>query len=135
MLSSFLGVLPIFTPPLCALTFIMCSKSIPIVVFSIDLMSTFEGEHTIFGFLNLFIFISIFFLSSILTSPSLSSHPYSHPFHSPSFSCATIHSCPSQLLFLPLLSYSLHLSSLSPLILPHLVTTPLLPPLHTPSTD
>jgi hypothetical protein len=27
MLASFLGVLPILTPPLCALAFIMCSKS------------------------------------------------------------------------------------------------------------
>jgi hypothetical protein len=29
MLANFLGVLPILTPPLCALTFIMCSKSNP----------------------------------------------------------------------------------------------------------
>jgi hypothetical protein len=34
---------------LCALTFIMCSKSNPIVVFALDLMSTYEGEHTIFS--------------------------------------------------------------------------------------
>jgi hypothetical protein len=33
MLASFLGVLPILTPPLCALAFIMCSKSNPLVVF------------------------------------------------------------------------------------------------------
>jgi hypothetical protein len=52
MLSSFLGVLPILTPPLCALAFIMCSKSNPIVVFALDLMSTYEGEHTIFGLLG-----------------------------------------------------------------------------------
>jgi hypothetical protein len=32
MLANFLGVLPILTPPLCALTFIMCSKSNPIAV-------------------------------------------------------------------------------------------------------
>jgi hypothetical protein len=32
MLDNFLGVLPILTPPLCALTFIMCSKSNPLVV-------------------------------------------------------------------------------------------------------
>jgi hypothetical protein len=32
MLASFLGVLPILTPPLCALAFIMCSKSNPLVV-------------------------------------------------------------------------------------------------------
>jgi hypothetical protein len=33
MLANFLGVLPILTPPLCALAFIMCSKSNPLVVF------------------------------------------------------------------------------------------------------
>jgi hypothetical protein len=33
MLASFLGALPILTSPLCALAFIMCSKSNPIVVF------------------------------------------------------------------------------------------------------
>jgi hypothetical protein len=49
MLANFLGVLPILTPPFCALTFIMCSKSNPLVVFSLDLMSTYEGEHTIVG--------------------------------------------------------------------------------------
>jgi hypothetical protein len=37
---------------LCALTFIMCSKSNPIVVFALDLMSTYEGEHTIFDLLG-----------------------------------------------------------------------------------
>jgi hypothetical protein len=37
---------------LCALTFIMCSKSNPLVVFALDLMSTCEGEHTIFGLLG-----------------------------------------------------------------------------------
>jgi hypothetical protein len=52
MLANFLGVLPILTSPLCALTFIMCSKSNPIVVFAVDLMSTYEGEHTIFGLLG-----------------------------------------------------------------------------------
>jgi hypothetical protein len=52
MLASFLGVLPILTPPLCALAFIMCSKSNPIAVFALDLMSTYEGEHTIFGFVS-----------------------------------------------------------------------------------
>jgi hypothetical protein len=51
MLASFLGVLPILTPSLCALAFTMCSKSNPIVVFALDLMSTYEGEHTIFGLL------------------------------------------------------------------------------------
>jgi hypothetical protein len=52
MLASFLGVLPILTPPLCAKAFIMCSKSNPLVVFALDLMSTYEGEHTIFGLLG-----------------------------------------------------------------------------------
>jgi hypothetical protein len=36
MLANFLGVLPILTPPLCALAFIMCSKSNPLVVFALD---------------------------------------------------------------------------------------------------
>jgi hypothetical protein len=49
MLANFLGVLPILTPPLCALAFIMCSKSNPLVVFALDLMSTYEGEHMIFN--------------------------------------------------------------------------------------
>jgi hypothetical protein len=58
MLSSFLGVLPILIPPLCALAFIMCSKSNPLVVFAQDLMSAYEGEHTIFGlFKNFYCFI------------------------------------------------------------------------------
>jgi hypothetical protein len=52
MLANFLGVLPILTPPLCALAFIMCSKSNPLVVFALDLMSTYEGEYTIFGLLD-----------------------------------------------------------------------------------
>jgi hypothetical protein len=52
MLANFLGVLPILTSPLCALAFIMCSKSSPIVVFALDLVSTYEGEHTIFGLLG-----------------------------------------------------------------------------------
>jgi hypothetical protein len=52
MLSSFLGVLPILTPLLCALAFIMCSKSNPLVVFALDLMSTCEGEHMSFGLLG-----------------------------------------------------------------------------------
>jgi hypothetical protein len=36
----------------CALAFIMCSKSNPLVVFALDLMSTYEGEPTIFGLLG-----------------------------------------------------------------------------------
>jgi hypothetical protein len=30
----------------------MCSKSNPIVVFALDLVSTYEGEHMIFGLLG-----------------------------------------------------------------------------------
>jgi hypothetical protein len=52
MLANFSGVLPLPTPPLCALAFLMCSKSNPLVVFALDLMSTYEGEHVIFGFLD-----------------------------------------------------------------------------------
>jgi hypothetical protein len=52
MLANFLGVLPILIPPLCALAFIMCSRSNPIVVFALDLMSTYKGEDTIFGLLG-----------------------------------------------------------------------------------
>jgi hypothetical protein len=52
MLANFLGALPILTPPLCALAFIMCSKSNPLVVFALDLMSAYEGEHAIFGLLG-----------------------------------------------------------------------------------
>jgi hypothetical protein len=52
MLANFLGVLPILTSPFCALAFIMCSKSSPLVVFALDLMSAYEGEHTIFGLLG-----------------------------------------------------------------------------------
>jgi hypothetical protein len=51
MLANFLGVLPILTLPLCALAFIMCSKSNPLV-FALDLMSAYEGEHMIFGLLG-----------------------------------------------------------------------------------
>jgi hypothetical protein len=52
MLSSFLGVLPILIPPLCALAFIMCSKSNPLVVFALNLISIYEGEQRIFGLLG-----------------------------------------------------------------------------------
>jgi hypothetical protein len=52
MLANFLGDLPILTPPLCALTFIMCSKSNPLVVLALDLMCAYEGEYTIFGLLG-----------------------------------------------------------------------------------
>jgi hypothetical protein len=50
MLSSFLGVLPVFIPTLCPLA-LSCGKSNLLVVFALDLMSAYEGEHTIFGLL------------------------------------------------------------------------------------
>jgi hypothetical protein len=34
------------------IAFIMCSKFSPLVVFSLDLMSAYEGKHTIFGLLG-----------------------------------------------------------------------------------
>jgi hypothetical protein len=37
---------------LCALAFIMCSESNPLVVFALDLMSTYERGHTIFALLG-----------------------------------------------------------------------------------
>jgi hypothetical protein len=39
MLANFLGVLPVLTPALCALAFIMCSESNPTVVFALDLIA------------------------------------------------------------------------------------------------
>jgi hypothetical protein len=37
----------------CVLLLLSCAQSpIPIVVFALDLMSTYEGEHTIFGLLG-----------------------------------------------------------------------------------
>jgi hypothetical protein len=51
MLSSFLGVLPILIPPLCALA-LSCDQSPIPLLFTIDLMSAYEGEHTIFGLLG-----------------------------------------------------------------------------------
>jgi hypothetical protein len=52
MLTNFLGVLPILTPPLRVLAFIMCSKSNPLVVFALDvdirsknLMQDSEGNE------------------------------------------------------------------------------------------
>jgi hypothetical protein len=52
MLANFLGVLPIHTPPLCALAFILWSKFSPLVVFALDLISAYEGKHMIFGLLG-----------------------------------------------------------------------------------
>jgi hypothetical protein len=60
------------------------------------------------GFFNwVSFFILIFIIPVLLTSPSLFSSPYSYPLYFPSFSCATIHCSPSQILFLPLLIHSL----------------------------
>jgi hypothetical protein len=44
----------------------MCSKSNPLVVFALDLMSTYEGEHTIFGLLGQANFLGVL---PILTPP------------------------------------------------------------------
>jgi hypothetical protein len=52
MLANYLGVLPILISPLCALAFILWSKFNHLVVFALDLMSAYEGEHTIFGLLG-----------------------------------------------------------------------------------
>jgi hypothetical protein len=51
MLSSFLGVLPILIHP-CVLSLSHVIKSNPLVVFTLDLMSAYEGEHMIFGLLG-----------------------------------------------------------------------------------
>jgi hypothetical protein len=53
MLAFFLGYLPILIPPLCALTLSCDQKFNPLVVFALDLMSAYEGEHMIFGHLGL----------------------------------------------------------------------------------
>jgi hypothetical protein len=79
------------------------------------------------------IFIPIFFF--LLSLPSPSSHPYSHPFHSSSFSCAKTHCSPSQLLFLPLRIHSQPLPSTSPSILPQPVTRLPLPPTYSSPAD
>jgi hypothetical protein len=50
MLSSFVGVLPILIPPLFALA-LLCDQS-PVPLFTLDLMSAYEGEHTIYGLLG-----------------------------------------------------------------------------------
>jgi hypothetical protein len=78
---------------------------------------------------SLFLFL-LFFLSVLTNLPSLSSHPYSHPLQTPSFSCAKMHCSLSQLLFLPLLIHSLTLPSPSPPILPQTVTRLPIPPTH-----
>jgi hypothetical protein len=64
------------------------------------LISLFDCLFCYCGF-SIFIHIPIiFFLSILSTLPSSSSHPYSHPTHSSSFSCAKIYcSCPNNLFF------------------------------------
>jgi hypothetical protein len=87
---------------------------------------------------SIFIFIPIIFflsLSILLTLPSSSSHPYSHPFHSPSFSCAKLHCSPPQHHVLPLLTHSLPPALTFPPIRPQPVTRLLLPPTHSSLTD
>jgi hypothetical protein len=61
MLANFLGVLPILTSPLCALAFIMCSKSNPLG--QCLLLMTVEAS-------------TLYPAMSHLTSPPLSSEPY-----------------------------------------------------------
>jgi hypothetical protein len=56
---------------LCALAFIMCSKSKPLVVFALDLMSTYEGEHTIFGLLG---------QANLTQNDALQFHPFTSEF-------------------------------------------------------
>jgi hypothetical protein len=53
MLSCFFGFLAYPNISLVCSRFIMWSKSNPLVVFALDLKSTYEGEHTIFGLLGL----------------------------------------------------------------------------------
>jgi hypothetical protein len=77
---------------------------------------TFTKRLNFLLFLYLVSFF-VFFFSILLISPSLFSYPYSYPLHFPSFSYATIHYSPSQLLFLPLLIHSLphlHFPSILP---------------------
>jgi hypothetical protein len=52
MLFVCLGVLPILVPLLCALTLSCDESPILFVVFALNLMSTYEGEHMIFGVLG-----------------------------------------------------------------------------------
>jgi hypothetical protein len=94
-------------------------------------------DFLLYCYLYFFFMYSLLYHHYLLTSTlsSLSSHLYSHPLHSPSFCCATIHCSPSQLLFLPLLIHSVPLSSPPPPILPQQVTTLLLPPTHSPPAD
>jgi hypothetical protein len=77
----------------------------------------------------------LFFLSILSTLPSSSSHPSSHPLHSPSLYCAKIHCSPSKLLIPPLHTHSLPLSLPSPSILPQTVKRLPLPPIHSPPAD
>jgi hypothetical protein len=93
----------------------------------------------LFSYCGFSIFISItiiFFPLSILsTSPSSSSHPYSHSLHSPSFSSAKMHCSPPQQFILPLLTHSLPLPSPSLPILPEPVSRLSLSPIHSSPAD
>jgi hypothetical protein len=83
---------------------------------------TFAKRLNFLWFLYLLFFLLCFFSSALLTSPSLFSYPYSYPLQLPSFSCATIHFSPSQLLFLLLLitfSHVHHPLLSSPSLSPH----------------
>jgi hypothetical protein len=53
MLSCFLFFLPVLIPSLCALAYSCDQRPRPLVVFTLDLKSTYEGEHMIFGLLGL----------------------------------------------------------------------------------
>jgi hypothetical protein len=83
-------------------------------------------------FLIVFLFLFLFWYK--LTLSSLFSYLYSHPLHSPSFSCTTIHCSFSQIHFL-----SLHIHSspslTPPSILPQPVTTQILLTIHLPLAD
>jgi len=106
------------------LAFFICSLS------SVDFFSFFFCFFCYCGFSISILIPIVFFLSILTTLPSPSSHQYSHPFHSPSFSCAKIHCSSPQQLILPLLTHSLPLPSPSPLILFQPITRLPLPPTH-----
>jgi hypothetical protein len=97
---------------------------------------TFINRLNFLWLLNLFFFIVSFsfffsfFIPVLLTPSSLFSYPYSHPLHSSSFFCTTIHCSPSQLLFLPLLIHWF-----SCLHFPLLSSSSLSPPIHSPPVN
>jgi hypothetical protein len=77
-------------------------------------------------------FLIVFFFPVSLNSPSLFSYPSSYPLHFPSFSCATIHCSPSQLLFQPLLIHSF--PGFMPLFYPPPTCQHTIPPSYTLTT-